>query len=205
MNSLAPHRKPQTAFREKQAIIWQLRLREGAGLTMGDGLLGSPSRFPCHQIAAGRAARLNTLPFSLLNGDVASWHFSDVTAGLRNVCCWGKSGSCDCVNRLPSLTRNGHRVGSIYAVSRWLRGRKVLDCTHRKKRRGAHGRRGLRSCGGCMEARQKAHSIVARNRIPLARPCFARDSDRPVFLAGRAPGRSGVHLFGRTCPVVPCN
>jgi hypothetical protein len=31
------------------------------------------------------------------------------------------------------LTRNGHRVGSIYAVSRWLRGRKVLDCTHRKK------------------------------------------------------------------------
>jgi hypothetical protein len=95
--------------------------------------------------------------------------------------------------------------GSIYAVSRWLPGRKVLDCTHRKKGVGAHGRRGLRSCGGCMEARQKAHSIVARNRIPLARPCFARDSDRPVFLAGRAPGRSGVHLFGRTCPVVPCN
>jgi hypothetical protein len=23
---------------------------------------------------------------------VRSWHFSDVTTGLRNVCCWGKSG-----------------------------------------------------------------------------------------------------------------
>src|ERR1700756_5480552 len=55
-----------------------------------------------------------------------------------------------------------------------------------------------------MEARQKAHSIVARCRIPLARSCFARDNDRPVFLARGAPGRSGVHLFGRTCPVVPC-
>jgi PAS domain S-box-containing protein len=31
------------------------------------------------------------------------------------------------------MTRNGHRVGSINAVSRWLPGRKVLDCTHRKK------------------------------------------------------------------------
>jgi hypothetical protein len=54
-----------------------------------------------------------------------------------------------------------------------------------------------------MEVRQQAHSIIARSRIPLARPCFARDSDRPIFLAGRAPDRSGVHLFGRTCPVVP--
>ena len=30
------------------------------------------------------------------------------------------------------------------------------------------------------------------------------DIDRSVFLAGRATGRSGVHLFGRTCPGVPC-
>jgi len=28
---------------------------------------------------------------------VRSWHFSDVTAGLRSVCCWGKSGRRDCV------------------------------------------------------------------------------------------------------------
>src|SRR5882724_12166856 len=41
--------------------------------------------------------------------DIDSWHFSDVTAGLRNVCCWGKSGSRDCVTRLPSLTRNRSR------------------------------------------------------------------------------------------------
>jgi hypothetical protein len=33
-------------------------------------------------------------------------HFSDVTAGLRNVCCWGKSGSRDCVTRLPTLTQS---------------------------------------------------------------------------------------------------
>src|SRR5712664_3520943 len=33
------------------------------------------------------------------------WHFSDGTAGLRNVCCWGKSGRRDCVTRLPSLLR----------------------------------------------------------------------------------------------------
>ena len=37
------------------------------------------------------------------------WHFADVTAGVRNVCCWGKSGSRDCVARLPSLTQLGHR------------------------------------------------------------------------------------------------
>src|SRR6266581_7151461 len=36
-------------------------------------------------------------------------HFSDVTAGLRSVCCWGKSGSRDCVARLPSLTHLRHR------------------------------------------------------------------------------------------------
>src|SRR6266436_479577 len=42
--------------------------------------------------------------------DIDSWHFSDVTAGLRNVCCWGKSGSRDCVTRLPSLTPNGHQI-----------------------------------------------------------------------------------------------
>jgi hypothetical protein len=29
--------------------------------------------------------------------------------------------------------------------------------------------------------RANAHSIIARSRIPLARPCFARDSDRPMF------------------------
>ena len=36
--------------------------------------------------------------------DFRCWHFSDVTAGLRSVCCWGKSGSRDCVAQLPSLT-----------------------------------------------------------------------------------------------------
>jgi hypothetical protein len=35
--------------------------------------------------------------------DVALWHLSDVTTGLLNVCCWGKSGSRDCVAGLPSL------------------------------------------------------------------------------------------------------
>src|SRR6267143_7061364 len=40
---------------------------------------------------------------------VSCWHFSDVTAGLRNICCWGKSGSRDCVARLPSRTQLGHR------------------------------------------------------------------------------------------------
>jgi Domain of unknown function (DUF4118) len=95
---------------------------------------------------------------------------------------------------------NGHRVRSIYTVSHSLPGRKVLDCTHRKWR-GAHGTTRLRSCGGCTEARQNAHNIVARSRIPLARRWFARDSERPVFLAGRAPGRNGVHLSDRTCPV----
>ena len=44
----------------------------------------------------------------LERSDFVLWHFSDVTAGLRSVCCWGKSGSRDCVARLPSLTRNGH-------------------------------------------------------------------------------------------------
>ena len=42
----------------------------------------------------------------------AWWHFSDVTAGLRNVCCWGKSGSRGCVARLPSLTLSGHQVAA---------------------------------------------------------------------------------------------
>jgi hypothetical protein len=49
-------------------------------------------------------------------GDVSCWHFSDVTAGLRNVCCWGKSGRRNCVTRLPSRTQTGpqHRlVGCI--------------------------------------------------------------------------------------------
>src|ERR1700682_6053700 len=41
----------------------------------------------------------------LERSDFVHWHFSDVTAGLRNVCCWGKSGSRDCVTRLPSLLR----------------------------------------------------------------------------------------------------
>jgi len=41
-----------------------------------------------------------------------------------------------------------------------------------------------------MEARHKAHSVIARSRIPLARRCFARDSDRPIFLAGRALGQA---------------
>ena len=31
---------------------------------------------------------------------------SDVTAELRIVCCWGKSGCRDCVTRLPSLTQS---------------------------------------------------------------------------------------------------
>src|SRR5712664_3313590 len=42
---------------------------------------------------------------SCQTGAVHTWHFSDVTARLRNVCCWGKSGSRDCVTRLPSLLR----------------------------------------------------------------------------------------------------
>ena len=63
-----------------------------------------------------RAKRPNTWPhrpslqredFSCQPGAVHTWHFSDVTAGLRNVCCWGKSGSRDCVTRLPSLTQSG--------------------------------------------------------------------------------------------------
>jgi hypothetical protein len=33
------------------------------------------------------------------------WHFSDVTAGVRNVCCWGKSGSRDWGARFPFLTQ----------------------------------------------------------------------------------------------------
>src|SRR6266481_7395304 len=49
---------------------------------------------------------------SCQTGAVHTWHFSDVTAGLRNVCCWGKSGSRDCVARLPSRTLSGNERGA---------------------------------------------------------------------------------------------
>jgi hypothetical protein len=45
---------------------------------------------------------------SCQTGAVHTWHSSDVTVGLRNVCCWGKSGSRDCVARLPSLALLRH-------------------------------------------------------------------------------------------------
>src|SRR5712671_2136589 len=54
------------------------------------------------------ASRLLLPRSGLERSDFVLWHFSDVTAGLRNVCCWGKSGSRDCVTRLPSLTQSGH-------------------------------------------------------------------------------------------------
>ena len=72
-------------------------------------------------------------------------------------------------------------------------GSQGVDCTHHKGVVHRSSQR-LRSCGGCIEAPKEAHSIIARSRIPLARPCFARDSDRSVFLAGRAPGRSASLL-----------
>src|ERR1700727_1802027 len=57
------------------------------------------------------------------------------------------------------LTQLGHRVRSIYAIPPSLPGHKVLGCTH-STRRGAHAtkrtHRVLRTCGGCVEACQKA-------------------------------------------------
>src|SRR6202140_4446851 len=47
-----------------------------------------------------------------------------------------------------------------------------------------------------MEPRRKAHNIIARSRLPLARSCFARDGDRPLFCAGRTPVPPGVPFFG---------
>ena len=63
----------------------------------------------CHRsihCGHGHAARRSALPRE---------RFSPLAllgrqAGLRNVCCWRKSGSRDCVTRRPSLTRNGHRL-----------------------------------------------------------------------------------------------
>src|SRR5882762_4795358 len=55
------------------------------------------------------ASRLLLPRSGLERSDFVPWHFSDVTAGLRNVCWWGKSGRRDCVTRLPSLTRNRSR------------------------------------------------------------------------------------------------
>src|SRR5260370_3373027 len=54
------------------------------------------------------ASRLLLPRSGLERSDFVLWHFSDVTAGVRNVCCWGKSRSRDCVARLPSLTHLGH-------------------------------------------------------------------------------------------------
>jgi hypothetical protein len=66
---------------------------------------------PRHRCPLDRmpASRLLLPRSGLERSDFVRWHFSDVTAGLRNVCRWGKSGSRDCVARLPSLTRNGSK------------------------------------------------------------------------------------------------
>src|SRR6267142_6313349 len=61
---------------------------------------------PSPRLARARSKRLPKTNSAYDN--VASWHFSDATAGLRSVCCWGKSGSRDCVARLPSLTQSGY-------------------------------------------------------------------------------------------------
>src|SRR5882724_1447709 len=55
-------------------------------------------------LASGTASRLGYPRSGLSRSDFVLWHFSDVTAGLRSVCCWRKSGSRDCVARLPNLT-----------------------------------------------------------------------------------------------------
>ena len=62
------------------------------------------------------ASRLLLPRSGLERSDFVPWHFSDVTAGLRSVCCWGKSGSGDCVARLPSLTRSGPQRPAILDV-----------------------------------------------------------------------------------------
>ena len=96
--------KNSAGFRSRQARS-QRRARRMASVPGGDELA-------CVSLPAMRSGVSSALCSSyrrlltVTGAEFRFWHFSDFTAGLRNVCCWGKSGSRDCVTRLPSLSRS---------------------------------------------------------------------------------------------------